>query len=164
MGNDISGFQDPAYLEAAASANAAVVATHIRLRPRVPDPDPIYDDVVAVVRHRLGELAQRALAAGVTADRIVVDAGFDLGKTPSQSLTLLRASAELASLGYPLLCSASNKRFLGEHLSLPIGERADASLAAAALGVTLGCRVLRVHDVKGTVRVRDALRAVLEAA
>jgi len=69
----------------------------------------------------------------------------------------------LASLGHPLLLSASNKTFLGSVLDLPITERREASLAAAALGVALGCRVLRVHDVAGTVRIRDALAAVLEA-
>ena len=164
MGNDISGFQDPGYLEAAAAAGASVVATHIRLRPRMADPEPVYDDVVAAVRARLDSLAQRALEAGVKTDRIVVDAGYDLGKTPAHSLALLRGSPVLASPGYPLLCSASNKRFLGEHLSLPVDERGDASIAAAALGVTLGCRVLRVHDVRGTVRVRDTLASVLEAA
>jgi dihydropteroate synthase len=69
----------------------------------------------------------------------------------------------LASLGYPLLLSASNKTFLGALFDLVVTERRDESLAAAALGVSLGCRILRVHDVAGTVRVRDALASVLEA-
>jgi dihydropteroate synthase len=163
LGNDISGFQDPGYLAAAATAGASVVATHIRLRPRVADPDPVYDDVVATVRDVLVDLARQAAAAGIAAERVLVDAGLDLGKTPAQSLALLRASGELAALGHPLLLSASNKRFLGERLGLVIDARNDASLAAAAFGVTLGCRVLRVHDVRGTVRVRDALASVLEA-
>jgi dihydropteroate synthase len=93
----------------------------------------------------------------------VIDAGLDLGKTADQSLTLLRASARLADLGYPLLLSASNKTFLGVTLDLDITERGPASLAAAALGISWGCRVLRVHDVKGTCRVRDALTAVSTA-
>jgi dihydropteroate synthase len=163
LGNDISGFQDPGYLPAAAAAGASVVATHIRLRPRVADPAPAYDDVVATVRTVLLAKAREAVAAGIAADRVLVDAGLDLGKTPVQSLALLRASAELATLGFPLLLSASNKRFLGERLGLELDARNDASLAAAALGVALGCRVLRVHDVEGTVRVRDAVASVLEA-
>ncbi len=163
LGNDISGFADPDYLPAAARAGAGVVATHIRLRPRVPDLDPHYDDVVAAVESRLLELGAAAEAAGIARTRIVVDAGLDLGKTTPQSLALLGASPRLASLGYPLLLSASNKTFLGESLGLPVGERGDASLAAAALGIAGGCRVLRVHDVAGTVRVRDALAAVLRA-
>jgi len=70
----------------------------------------------------------------------------------------------LAGLGYPLLLSASNKPFLGVALDLDIDHRLDASLAATAIGITLGCRVVRAHDVVGTRRVRDTLSAVLEAA
>jgi dihydropteroate synthase len=100
----------------------------------------------------------------VPPERIVLDAGLDLGKTAAQSLTLLRASPTLAGLGYPLLLSASNKTFLGVTLDLGITERREASLAAAALGTAWGCRILRVHDVKGTCRVRDAVAAVSAAA
>jgi dihydropteroate synthase len=163
MGNDISGFADPDYLAAAAEYGAAVVATHIRLAPRVADPDPQYGDLVVDVSDFLVERAERAEAAGVPAERIVLDAGLDLGKTAAQSLTLLRASSTLAGLGYPLLLSASNKTFLGVTLDLGITERREASLAAAALGLSWGCRILRVHDVKGTVRVRDAVAAVSAA-
>jgi dihydropteroate synthase len=163
MGNDISGFADPDYLPAAAEGGAAVVATHIRLAPRVADPEPHYDDVVKEVAEYLLDRADRARAAGIPPQRVVLDAGLDLGKTAAQSLTLLRASAELAALGYPLLLSASNKTFLGVTLDLEITERGPASLGAAALGICWGCRILRVHDVKGTRRVRDALAAVSEA-
>jgi dihydropteroate synthase len=164
MGNDISGLGDPDYAPAAAEFGAAVVITHIRLKPRVADPEPHYDDVVTEVGAFLTQRAVTALAAGMPAERIVLDAGLDLGKTAEQSLTLLRASDVLAGLGYPLLLSASNKTFLGVILGLELTERRDASLAAAALGTSLGCRILRVHDVKGTVRVRDALAAVSGAA
>jgi dihydropteroate synthase len=164
MGNDISGFADPDYLPAAAEHGAAVVATHIRLAPRVADPEPRYDDVVAEVGRFLTERAERARAAGIPPERIVLDAGLDLGKTAAQSLTLLRASSTLAGLGYPLLLSASNKTFLGVTLDLELTDRGPASLAAAALGLAWGCRILRVHDVKGTCRVRDAAAAVSASA
>ena len=161
LGNDISGFADPDYLEVAAAAGASVVATHIRLAPRVPDPEPVYDDLVADVREFLWDRATRALEAGIPPSRIVLDAGLDLGKTAEQSLVLLRESDALASLGYPLLLSASNKTFLGKVLGLEIGERREASLAAAALGIARGCRIARVHDVAGTVRVRDVVCSIL---
>jgi dihydropteroate synthase len=164
MGNDISGFADPDYVVVAAEHGAAVVATHIRLAPRVRDPDPHYDDVVADVSSFLRERAGRAEQAGIPPERIVVDAGLDLGKTAEQSLTLLRASSVLAGLGYPLLLSASNKTFFGGILDLELTERREASIGAAALGIAWGCRIVRAHDVKGTCRVRDALAAVSEAA
>jgi dihydropteroate synthase len=164
IGNDISGFADPDYLRVSAIAGATVVATHIRLQPRVPDPEPHYGDVVAAVYEFLADRARRAEAAGIPAERIVVDAGLDLGKTWEQSLELLRRSDALAALGYPLLLSASNKPFLGKLLDLQITERRDASLAATALGVARGCRIVRAHDVRGTRRVCDTIAAVLEAA
>ncbi|MDQ6783379.1 MAG: dihydropteroate synthase [Actinomycetota bacterium] len=163
MGNDISGFADPQYLPAAAAAGAAVVATHIRLGPRIPDPDPHYDDLVADVASYLAVRAEAARSAGVPGERVVIDAGLDLGKTAAQSLGLLRASNRLAALGYPLLLSASNKTFLGRLLNVEIGERGPASLAAHALGVSLGCRILRAHDVRAARRVCDTLAAVLAA-
>ena len=162
VGNDISGFADPEYLKVAAAAGATVVATHIRLRPRVPDPDPHYDDVTATVSAFLVDRRQRALDAGVAPDRIVLDAGLDLGKTAAQSLQLLRDSDRLAGLGAPLLLSASNKTFLGVMFDLPVTERREPSLAATALGIAAGCRIVRVHDVEGAVRVRDTIARLLE--
>ena len=163
VGNDISGFADPDYLAAAAEHGATVVATHIRLGPRIPDPDPVYDDVVDSVRTFLLERADRALAAGLAPDQIIVDAGLDLGKSAAQSLTLLRASDQLADLGYPLLLSASNKTFLGVVLDLEIGQRKEASVAATSLGAALGCRVMRVHEVAAHRQACDAIAAVTGA-
>jgi dihydropteroate synthase len=163
LGNDISGFGDPTYLKVAAAVGASVVATHIRLAPRVPDPEPVYEDVVEEVCRFLAERASRAEAAGIDRERVVVDAGLDLGKTWAQSLALLRASDRLATLGYPLLLSASHKPFLGRLCSLEVADRGSASLAAAALGVARGARVVRAHDVRGTRRVCAAMAAVLEA-
>jgi dihydropteroate synthase len=164
VGNDISGFADPEYLPAAKRAGATVVATHIRLRPRVDDPHPHYDDVTATVTAFLLERRQWAYDAGLGPEQVILDAGLDLGKTAAQSLQLLRDSDRLSELGSPLLLSASNKTFLGKALNLEVGERVTASHAATAIGISLGCRIVRVHDVAGTVRVRDALERLSEAS
>jgi dihydropteroate synthase len=161
VGNDISGFGDPDYLDVAAKHDATVVATHIRLRPRVPDPEPEYDDVVAAVTAFLLDRARKAEAAGLEPSQIVLDAGLDLGKTPLHSAVLLRESAQHASLGYPLLLSASNKRFIGELLGREIDDRRAESLAAVAYGVMQGCRIVRVHDVRGTADVCRTIEALL---
>jgi dihydropteroate synthase len=164
LGNDISGFADPDYLPIAVAHGASVVATHIRLAPRVPDPEPHYEDVVGDVRAFLQQRAREAEAAGLAPEQIAIDAGLDLGKTPAQSALLLRESAAFASLGYPLLLSVSNKRFLGDLLGLAINERRDASLAAVAHGVMHGCRIVRVHDVGASVRVSRMIEAIAACA
>lgn len=161
VGNDISGFDDPDYLAVAARRGASVVATHIRLQPRVPDPEPRYDDLVGDVRSFLLDRAARAEAAGLGPDQIALDAGLDLGKTPAMSAVLLRESDVFAGLGYPLLLSASNKRFLGELVGLDIDQRRAVSLASVAYGVAHGGRIVRVHDVAGTVQVCRIMEAIM---
>jgi dihydropteroate synthase len=164
VGNDISGFADPDYLDVCAEAGASVVATHIRLRPRVPDPNPEYDDLLQAVDDFLLDRAEQAEAAGIPRERIMVDAGLDLGKSEPQSLELLRASGRLVTLGYPVFLSASNKRFLGNLLGTEVGDRREGNLAAHSLGVLLGCRILRAHDVRGARRVAAVIASILEAA
>jgi dihydropteroate synthase len=164
VGNDISGFADPGYLAVAATGAASVVATHIRLGPRVPDPEPVYDEpVVDAVARFLRDRAERAEAAGIPRERVMVDAGLDLGKTEPQSLELLRAHDQLAELGWPLFLSASNKRFLGDLVGADVTDRREASHAAHALGIALGSRILRAHDVRGARRTADVMAAILEA-
>jgi dihydropteroate synthase len=160
LGNDISGFGDPAYTKVAARHGAGVVATHIRLKPRVPDPDPHYDDLVRDVRNFLLDRVDRALGDGVDRDSIVIDAGFDLGKTTTQSLALLGTTGSLVATGYPVLISASNKGFLGEALELDITQRLSASVSAASLAMIDGAAVFRVHDVRATVKALDTIAAL----
>jgi dihydropteroate synthase len=164
VGNDIIGFADPDYLDVCAAAGSSVVATHIRLAPRVPDPDPQYDDVVLSVCEYLTERAGRAIAAGIPRERIMVDAGLDLGKSEPQSLILLRTSDALTKLGFPVFLSASNKRFLWTLLDVERGSAGDGTMAAHSLGIALGCRILRSHDVRNGRRVADMMASILAEA
>ncbi|MEM9131710.1 MAG: dihydropteroate synthase [Actinomycetota bacterium] len=163
IGNDISGFADPDYLPVAAAGGATVVATHIRLQPRVPDPDPTYDDLLADVKAFLSDRAAQARAAGIAPERIIVDAGMDLGKSPAQSLKLLHHSYDLTTLGYPLLLSASNKRFLFELLETDRWDIQSGTEAAHTIGLVQGCRILRSHDVRSARRLVDTMAELLAA-
>ena len=162
LGNDMSGFRDPAYLATAAAANAGVIATHIRLPPGEPDPDPVYADVVEDVAVALEQLVAKARAAGIPADRIVLDPGYDLGKSWQQTVELLAHTPRFASLGHPVLIAVSNKIFLGRLLGLDRDERATATVAACAYGVARGGRVLRVHDARAARQVADLIAALGE--
>lgn len=161
IANDISGFEDPRYLEVAAKHQASVVATHIRIGPRIADPEPVYNDLLSEVRSFLADRAQRALDAGISRQQIIIDAGMDLGKNRYMSLELLHRSDELASLGFPLLLSASNKRFLFELLETERHDINAGTMASHAVGIAKGCRILRAHDVKGSRRVADTMAEIL---
>ena len=83
----------------------------------------------------------------------MLDPGPDLNKNTQQTLEVLRDWGEYAALGLPLLAALSRKDFVGESLGLPKEERLAGSLAAAAWTIRLGARILRVHDVRETVRM-----------
>src|SRR5207245_9046109 len=98
LGNDISGFADPDYLPTAAELGASVVATHIRLAPRVRDPEPRYDDLLGEVQALLLARAGAAEAAGLAPEQIALDPGLHLGQTPAQGAVLLREDSGLPAL------------------------------------------------------------------
>jgi dihydropteroate synthase len=159
MINDVSGLSDETVAEACAQTRAALVITHTQAPPKT-KAFPHYDDVVTSVREFLHERMAAARAAGVGEDRIVLDPGIDIAKTPAESIELLRRLPELAGLGRPLLLAVSRKDFVGALTERPPAERDAGTLAAVGAAVDGGARVIRVHDVAGTrdyLRVREAL-------
>ncbi len=110
---------------------------------------------------------ERALAAGIDWNHLILDPGFGFGHTPEQNVTLLRELGSFRALGRPLLLGVSRKSTLGHLLGgAPVEDRLEASLAAAVAGVLLGADIVRVHDVAATVRalrVADAIARVSDS-
>jgi dihydropteroate synthase len=153
--NDVRALREPGALEAAAATGAPVCLMHMLGEPRTMQADPHYGDVVAEVADFLRERMQAARAAGIPANRILIDPGFGFGKTLAHNLELLRGLRKLTSLGVPVLAGLSRKSMIGHALGLPIESRLHASVALAVLAVQNGASMVRVHDVGPTV---EALR------
>ncbi|MCC6349466.1 MAG: dihydropteroate synthase [Candidatus Eisenbacteria bacterium] len=162
--NDVSALGDPAMAGVVAPGGAGLVLMHMRGTPATMQTDLRYDDVVAEVGAHLKRRMAVAAAAGIDAERIALDPGIGFGKSAAQSLRLLARGDDLAALGRPLLVGASRKSFLARLLGdAPADRRLEASLAAAALAVFLGARVVRAHDVAETVRVVKVAEAARAA-
>lgn len=159
--NDTSGLHDPGMLDVVAASSAQLVITHSVGAPRSEPARPEYDDVVATVVGFLRDRVDRALAAGVPAERIIVDPGHDLNKNTLHTLELTRRLGEVAALGHPVLAAVSNKDFIGETLDRPQGERLEGSLAAAVICILNGARIVRMHDVRQAVDAVRLTEAVL---
>ena len=159
--NDPSGLHDPRVAEAAAEAGAGLVVMHTGGPPRTRPHRPAYTDVVAQVRAFLTGRVALAVRHGVPADRVIVDPGHDFHKNTFHSLELTRRLGELADLDHPLLVALSNKDFVGETLDVPLDQRLEGSLAAAAFCVAAGASIVRVHEVEATVRVVRMTEAIL---
>ncbi len=160
--NDVSGFRDPAMVEFAAACDAGLVVMHMKGEPKTMQVAPEYDDVVAEVRDYLRDRAAELVAAGVAPERICIDPGPGFGKTPSQTLELVRNFHEFARLGYPVMCAVSRKSFIGwaYHIDEPL-ERDEASAAEALMACELGATVVRVHNVAATAKALEQLRPLV---
>ena len=159
--NDAWEGADPGLAVVAAEHGAALVCSHAGGLPPRTDPHRVaYDDVVADVVATVTGLADRALAAGVRADGILVDAAHDFGKNTYHSLEITRRLDELVATGWPVLVAVSNKKFLGEVLDVDKDGRLEATLAATAIGAWHGAQVFRAHQVAATRRVLDTVGAI----
>jgi dihydropteroate synthase len=158
MINDVSGLSDEGVAQACAACGAALVVTHTAVPPKT-KAFPRYGDLIGEVDAFLGERVERARALGVAGDRLVLDPGIDLAKTPAESIELLRFLPRFAERGLPLLLAVSRKDFVGALTGRAPAERDAGTLAAVGAAVRGGAQILRVHDVAGA---RDYLQ--VEAA
>lgn len=153
--NDIWGVRDDdSMVRVAARHGLPIVLMHNRAEAR-------YDDVVAEVIADLRAAIERAEAAGVMPESIIVDPGIGFGKTADHNVSLLRDLAALRVLGRPILLGTSRKSTLGRILDLPVEERLEGTLATTALGVAAGVDIVRVHDVRANVRAARVADAIV---
>jgi dihydropteroate synthase len=159
--NDTSGLNDPDMAAALSDSAAMLVLTHSLAPARSEPPRAHYADVAAEVAAFLRDRIERALAAGISPERLIVDPGYDLNKNTCHSLELIRRLEDIVAIGLPTLVAVSNKDFIGETLDRAQGERLAGSLAAAVICIMKGARILRMHDVPAAVSAARMAEAVL---
>lgn len=159
--NDVRALQMPGALTAAAASGLPVCLMHLRGDPATMQQRPVYADVVAEVHDFLAARVCACEAAGIARERILVDPGFGFGKTLEHNLNLLRHLDRFADLAAGVLVGISRKSMIGALLDVPPGERLAGGLAAAAIAVWRGARVVRAHDVRETVHALRVCAAVL---
>ena len=169
--NDVRALTTRGALQALAThPSAGVCLMHSRGDPTTMQTLAQYGDVVEDVASFLAERFQAASAAGIAAERIVLDPGYGFAKTMEHSVELLARQAALltrlaqAGVERPLLAGLSRKGTVGRLTGRPVEQRLAGSLAAALLAVQRGARVLRVHDVAETVDVLKVWQAVDQAS
>jgi dihydropteroate synthase len=166
--NDVSGgLADPLMHRTVADAGATYVAMHWRAHADHMGDFAVYDGpggVVAAVREELSRRVEAMLAAGIAADRIVLDPGLGFAKRAEHNWALLRDLSPLLALGFPVLVGASRKSFLGALLAdadgtpRPVEDREHANTVLTVHCARQGVWGVRVHDARAA---RDAL-SVLE--
>ena len=160
--NDVSGLRDPQLADVCARSGAALVIMHTRAKPKEKLLDRsmdgrMLDDVVEFLSERL----EFAVERGVARDSTILDPGPDFGKTPHQTVEVLRGIDRLTALGRPLLLALSRKDFIGAATARPPRERDAGTLAALGWAADRGGHIFRVHDVRACADFL-AIRALLD--
>jgi dihydropteroate synthase len=156
--NDVRGFTaDPEMAAVVARAGVPAVLMH-----DVP-PEPGADLLTSIMRE-LSRRLDRAVAAGVAWDLLIVDPGFGFGKDWRQNLELLRRMGELKALGRPILAGTSRKSTIGRVLGVPEDDRLEGTAATVSLAIAAGADIVRVHDARAMVRVARMTDAVVRGA
>ena len=159
--NDTWAGADPDLVAVAAEERVGIVCSHTGgATPRTRPHRVRYTDVVADVVSEVTAAAEKAVAAGVRKDSILIDPTHDFGKNTFHGLELLRRVDVLVNTGWPVLMALSNKDFIGETLGVELADRLEGTLAATALAAAGGARMFRVHEVASTRRVVDMVAAI----
>ena len=155
--NDVTGLTgDPKMVDVCAGSSCGVIAMHMQGTPATMQQAPRYDNVVAEVTGYLKQRIAALSAAGIAAERIMIDPGIGFGKSAAHNLELLSGISALKALGRPVLIGHSRKRFLQKVLGRPIEEATAGTIGVAIALAEQGVELIRVHDVQA---VRDALTA-----
>ncbi|MEE4661172.1 MAG: dihydropteroate synthase [Halieaceae bacterium] len=162
--NDVRALRREGALQTAVSLGLPVCLMHMQGEPDTMQQSPRYQDVVAEVCAWLADRAGEVVAAGLPAERILLDPGFGFGKTVTHNLQLLQGLPTLAALGFPLLVGLSRKSMIGKLIGRDTHERLPASLALAVLAAERGASIIRTHDVRETADALAMVRALANPA
>ncbi len=154
--NDVWGLtRSPAIANLAARTGCALVVMHNQ------DGTDYSGDLMAEIKRFLRVAVERAIAAGVPREKVIVDPGIGFGKTAEHNWEVMRRYGELRELGQPILIGTSRKSFIGKLLDLPPDQRLEGTISTNVAAVLRGADIVRVHDVQAltrAVRVADRMR------
>jgi len=155
MINDVTGLRDPLMVEVAQEYDVPVVMMHMYGTPRTMQADYQYEDIVDDL---MTFFEKRIKETGLK--KVILDPGIGFGKSVEHNLEIIRRLPEFLRLGFPVMLGISRKFFIGRILGLEPENRLEGSLASLAVAVQNGVSMVRVHDVKESLRTIKIVEAI----
>ena len=156
--NDITGLSSEEMIHVISENNAAVIIMHMRGDPATMSAMTDYRDVVGEVSAWLVERADRAIRAGISRERIILDPGIGFAKNAEQSIEILRNISKFKQLGFPLLVGHSRKSFISKITGTQVEERLEETLSISTYLYLKGVEIIRIHDVQEHGRIFGILK------
>ena len=144
-----------------AKNKAAVILMHMKKKPLTMQQNIRYNNVLCDIFNFLSKQMSFALDNGIKKESIIIDPGIGFGKTVEDNLLIIKRLFEFRSLNVPVLMALSNKSFLAKVIGTEdFNERLTATIVANIVSVINGADILRVHDVKETVKTLKVVNSV----
>ncbi|HEX4662458.1 MAG TPA: dihydropteroate synthase [Candidatus Saccharimonadales bacterium] len=167
--NDVTGFEDERMVQLAAENTCDIVVMHMRGTPQTMSMLTTYPHgVVTEVKECFVTRTNELIAAGIAAQRIIIDPGIGFAKTAAQSYELTHHLSKLKALGFRVLYGASNKSFIGKALAhhdeiAEIKDRAVGTVVVQTCALLGGADIVRAHDVASAVQTRTIVEALIKS-
>ena len=160
--NDISGLTfDEKMIDIVVTRKVPVILMHMKGTPRSMQVDPHYDNVIEEICEFFKRKVKSAKNSGILDNMIILDPGIGFGKRLEDNFEIIRELKQICAMGYPILLGPSRKSFIGASLNLPVEERLEGTLASITAGIMNGANIIRVHDVKETLRAVKIIEKIM---
>ena len=160
--NDISGLTfDEKMIDIVIARKVPVILMHMKGTPRSMQVDPHYDNVIEEICEFFKRKVKSAKNSGILDNMIILDPGIGFGKRLEDNFEIIRELKQICAMGYPILLGPSRKSFIGASLNLPVEERLEGTLASITAGIMNGANIIRVHDVKETLRAVKIIEKIM---
>ena len=163
--NDISGLTYDNKMATLISDNKApLILMHMKGKPLDMQKNPIYDDLISEICYFFSNQILFANSVGIDSSKIILDPGIGFGKRIEDNFEIIRELKQIRAMGFPVLIGPSRKSFIGDTLNLPTDDRIEGTMATITAGLLNGANIVRVHDIKETLRtvsIAERIKGVL---
>ena len=163
--NDISGLTyDNKMAKLISDKKSPLILMHMKGKPLDMQKNPIYDDLISEICNFFSNQILFANSVGIDSSKIILDPGIGFGKRIEDNFEIIRELKQIRAMGFPVLIGPSRKSFIGDTLNLPTDDRIEGTMATITAGLLNGANIVRVHDIKETLRtvsIAERIKGVL---
>ena len=163
--NDISGLTyDNKMAKLISDKKSPLILMHMKGKPLDMQKNPLYDNLIGDICNFFSNQIFFANSVGIDSSKIILDPGIGFGKRIEDNFEIIRELKQIRAMGFPVLIGPSRKSFIGDTLNLPTDDRIEGTMATITAGLLNGANIVRVHDIKETLRtvsIAERIKGVL---
>ena len=158
--NDVTGMENPEVGKLARKYDVPLIVMHKKGSFKTMQRSPTYKNVVNEIISFFLKRISQAVELGIE-DNLILDPGIGFGKRLEDNLKIIDNLMDF-KLGHPLLVGLSRKSYIGGVLNESVNERGESSLIFNSVAIMKGADIIRVHDIKGNMKLIKIIKKLKE--